>query len=354
MLIALGTGMFGASALPAAACSAKHSARTHAVSCPASRFVTVCGRQLCLDGKRFLIHGATAYGTYDAPADEVALAKSAGLDVLELVEFDTAYHALGDVESEATWRRVDDFVAAAGSAGMHVVLNLSEYGQSLLAAGITPTTTDWGGYLDFIAGRRNTVTGVRYGEDPTIAMVELYGEIDPPHAGPRPGAAGRTGQITAFFHRTLREWHSLAPHILASTGGFSYVGYPNSGIDWQRIVKDRLDATCDIEVNSENDRQMGVPPLSSLCGRLAKPWFLAAWSACYGDPGMGYNYYPSDAAMAHHVSAMYELAGGAAPAAGAAAGTDFWNLSEGPASIGSCSIGRSFPLSLAAVSVGLP
>ena len=313
-----------------------------------------CGPQLCLAGQPYLIHGATAYGAYGEPAGEIGLAESAGVNVLELVEFDTAHHVLGDVESQATWERVDRFIAAAGSAHMHVVLNLSEYGQSLLAAGITPATADWGGYLRFIAQRRNTVTGVLYREDPTIAMVELYGEIDPPNAGPRPGVAGTTAQITAFFHRTLAQWHALAPHILVSTGGFSYIGYPNSGIDWRRILRDPHNATCDIEVNSENDLNEGVPPFSSLCRHLGKPWFLAAWSACYGDPSGGYNYYSSDSAMAQHVRAMYELARGGSPAAGAAAGTDFWNLREEPAVQGTCSIGRSFPLSLQAARAGVP
>lgn len=188
-----------------------------------------------MQGQPFAIRGATAYGQYDNTAREIALAQPAHLNVIELVEFDTRYHDLSDTMSAATWTRVDRFVAAA-SAGIHVVLNLSEYGQSLAAAGYTRTTFDWANYLSFIANRVNTVTGTPYRDDPTIAMLELFGEIDAPNYGSR--TAGTTSEMTDFFRRTLAEWNNLAPQILADTGGFSYLNELNSGIDWRTIVSD--------------------------------------------------------------------------------------------------------------------
>ncbi len=284
-----------------------------------------------------------------SPRAEVALARRARLNVLELSEFDTRFHVLSDVESRATWRRVDRFIAAAARARLHVILNLSEYGQSLQAVGITPTTVDWGGYLRFIADRRNTVTHRLYGSDPTIAMVELFGEITPPHDGTDPGSAGTTDQINSFFSRTLTEWRALAPNILVSSGGFSYLGDPASGLDWRAIVRDRNNATCDVEVNSANDLRVAVRHLSSFCKRLGKPWFLAAWSSCYGNPATGYDYFASDRAMAEHARAMYRVAGGGAPAARRSIGNDFWNLASTPAVRGTCDIGPSFPLTLAVI-----
>ena len=315
----------------------------------APAFVHVCGSRFCVADHVFTVRGATAYGKYVSPAAEVALARRANLNVLELSEFDAEFHVLSDVESRATWRRVDRFIAAAAAARLHVILNLSEYGQSLEAARITPTRVDWGGYLRFIADRRNTVTHVLYKNDPTIAMVELFGEITPPHDGSDPGAAGTANQITSFFRRTLAEWRSLAPNILASSGGFSYLGDPASGLDWKGIVRDRNDATCDIEVNSVNDLRVGVGHLSSFCKRLGKPWFLAAWSSCYGDPARGYDYFSSDRAMAEHARAMYRVARGGAPAARQSIGNDFWNLADTPAVSGTCDIGPGFPLTFAAI-----
>lgn len=319
-------------------------------------FVTVCGTGLCLGGAPFVVKGATAYGQYSNPAGEVRLAEQSHLDVLELVEFDTEYHVLSDTESSATWDRVDAFVAAAGKAGLHVILNLSEYGQSLAAAGQDPTTVDWRQYLDFVANRVNTVTGIPYKDDPTIAMVELYGEIDAPNYGVP--TAGTTLQMQRFFQRSLREWHDVAPNILASTGGFSYLNDPNSGIPWQKIMSDRNDATCDVEVNSTPDRDISVPAVSSYCQKLGKPWFLAAWSSCMGSPSFigDLDSWLTDSAMAAHAEDMVAVSANDHPSAPgpamAAVGSDFWNLAGTPATPGTCDIGPQFPRTFVALATG--
>ncbi|GAA2760203.1 hypothetical protein GCM10009872_55640 [Actinopolymorpha rutila] len=320
----------------------------------AGDFVRVCGTRLCLHGHPFEVRGATAYSHYDDPRAEVTLARRAHLNVIELVEFDTRYHDLSDTMSEATWTRVDKVVAAARAAGMHVILHFAEYGQSLAANGTTPTTVDWKSYLRFVANRVNTVTGVTYKNDPTIAMVQLYGEIDAPNFGVP--TAGTTEQMTAFFARTLAQWHELAPNIPASSGGFSYLNYSNSGIDWQTIMADPNNAACGVEVNSTADRDVSVPNVSSYCKSLGKPWFLAAWSSCYNHNPWGpedLDHFPDDATMAAHARemklvALGRRADGPAPAM-PAIGSDFWNLGAGPVVEGTCDIGPQFPQTFAAV-----
>jgi hypothetical protein len=307
-----------------------------------SDFVTVCGLNLCLHGAPFYIHGATGYGTYGSAAAEISLAQAGRVNVLELVEFDTQYHQLADTESEATWTRVDAFIAAARAAGLHVILNLSEYGQSLQAAGQTPTTTDWAPYLSFIANRTNTVNGLVYKNDPTIAMMELFGEIDAPNYSIHPGTEGTTAQMTAFFHRTESEWRGLAPNILVSSGGFSYLNDPNSGIDWKSIMSDAGNATCDLEVNSPDDINSAVGSVTSYCQSIGKPWFLAAWSSCYNSSNYPFNT-PTDADMAGHAQAMYNVASGGSPALYRAIGADFWNLENAGTPAGTCSLSPSFP-----------
>ena len=350
----LGSIALLAAGLPALLLQGSASAAAPQTATSYDGHVRVCGTQLCLHGHPFVIRGATPYGQYDNARAEVALARRAHLNVLELVEFDTQYHVLADTMSEATWRRVDKFVAAARSGGLHVVLHLAEYGQSLAAAGITPTTVDWKPYLSFVAHRVNTVTGVQYGNDPTIAMVQLYGEIDAPNFGVP--TAGTTEQMTAFFARTLDEWHTLAPAILASTGGFSYLNYPDSGIDWRTIMADPQDAVCGVEVNSTADRDVSVPNVASYCKGLGKPWFLSAWSSCYDHNPWGpedLDHWPDDVAMAAHAREMEDLAagsreGGPAPAM-PAIGSDFWNLGDTPVREGTCDIGPQFPLTFSAV-----
>jgi hypothetical protein len=319
-----------------------------------SSFVTVCGRQLCLSGHVWRVHGATAYGAYDDPQGELALAQRAGVNTLEIVEFEARYHTLPDTMSETTWTRVDTLIAAAKQSGLHVLLNLSGYGQSLLAAGYKPTTTDWDPYLRFIINRINTKTGVRYGDDPTIAKIELYGEIDAPNYDVP--LRGTTAETSAFFSRTLRELKNLDSHHVISTGGFSYINDPHSGIDWESIVADPNNATCDVEVNSYDDRNISVPNVSSYCQGLGKPWFLSAWSSCYSDKRWGagdINNWPDDAAMAAHARDMYQLerATNASPTglAVAAIGSDFWNLGDRPLKSSMCDIGEQFPQTLAVV-----
>ena len=326
----------------------------HAAPAPTG-FVGVCGTQLCLNGLPYVIHGATAYGTYDQPSAEISLAQKGSINTLELVEFDAKYHNLSDTMSSATWTRVDKFIAAARQAGLHVILSLSEYGQSLQAAGQTVTTADWGKYLNFIANRTNSVTGVQYKNDPTIAMVEIFGEICYPGETDSvcpAGTSGTAAQMQAFFHRTETEWQALAPRIMISTGGFSHLdSATSSGIPWQNIVSDPANATCDIEINSSNDVNYAIAKFTSYCDKIGKPWFLSAWSSCYQDHGYPY-YLATDAAMAAHTQQMYAIQHGGSPVAMPAVGSDFWNLFDAGVAPGHCDLGPAYPQTWSVVQKG--
>lgn len=322
---------------------------------PASPYVTVCGTSLCQNNQPVWFKGATAYGQYSNGTSEAATAKAAGLNTLEAVEFDCNYHQLADTESACTWNRLDQFIAQVEAAELHVVLNLSEYGQSLQAAGVTMSSpawqTDWNSYLDFVSGHVNTVTHVAVRNDPGIAWIELWGEVPAPNYS---GAVGTTSQLTAWYQATLAHWHADAPNILGTTGGFSYLNDPNSGIDWKTIMADPNSPVCQWEINSYDDRNVTTPAATSYCKTLGKPWFLQAWSSCVGQPSQGswdINSQPSDAAGATHVADMYAVARGTSLAtAYAAAGTDFWNL--GPGQAPTCDIGPQFPLEWKAVQAG--
>ena len=317
-------------------------------SAPISPFVEVCGMSLCVQGHPFTIHGGTAYDQYGDPEGEVARAKQAGLNILEIVEYETHHHQLSDAMSEATWKRVDNFIAVAKANGLLVILNFSSYSQSLQASGIKPTTTDWGPFLSFVTNRTNTVTGIKYSAEPAIAMYELIGEIDAPnYANP---TRGTTAETTAFFGRTLAQLKALDPNHLASSGGMSYINDPKSGIDWQKIMAGQNNDVCDVEVNSLPDRNISVPNVSNYCKGIGKPWFLSAWSACH-DAKTGphdINHWPGgDPDMAAHVADMYQVERNTNPAppgpAVAAVGSDFWNL----AATGSCALGPGYPQTFA-------
>ena len=228
------------------------------------------------------------------------------------------------------------------SAGLHVVLNLSEFGQSLQAAGYTMSSAswqpEWNQYLSFIASRTNTVTGVKYGSDPTIAMVELWGEIPAPNLS---NPVGTAAQMQGWYSATTAEWHSLAPNILVSSGGFSYLNKSGAaGIPWQQIMRDPNNATCDMEIHSIGDRDVTTPMVTKYCQGIGKPWFLSAWSSCLKPPRSSTDLdgYATDAQMATHAAAMYAIASGHSPATHRALGADFWNL--GPATTNTCQLGN--------------
>ena len=317
-----------------------------------SDFVQLCGMQLCLHGEPFVIHGATSYDTYDHPETEVALALRAQLNTLAIVEFETRHHQLSDTMSEATWTRIDKFIATAKTSQLHVILTLSSYAQSLQQAGQTPTRTDWNNYLAFIANRVNTVTHVKYKDEPAIAMVQLWGEICYPGEIDSTCPAGTSGtaqDMVDFYHRTITEWHALAPNILATTGGFSHLSNStSSGIPWQTIMSDPANPLCELEVNSPSDTSQSVGKVTRLCAQIRKPWYLAAWSACYDDHGYPF-YTPSDEAMAGHAQDMYDIERGGPPAAVPAVGSEFWNLKDAGNTPGHCDIGPSFPRTFAVV-----
>jgi hypothetical protein len=158
--------------------------------------------------------------------------------------------------------------------------------------------------------------------------------------------------MQSFYHRSLTEWHALAPNILASTGGFSHLNSTNSsGISWQAIMADPVNPLCEIEVNSPNDVTGTVNKVTDYCRIIGKPWYLAAWSSCYADTGYPY-YTPSDESMAAHARAMYSLQHGNSPATVPAVGSEFWNLRDRGVVPGHCDIGPAFPLTFGVVQRG--
>lgn len=322
-----------------------------------SGFVYVNGQQLALNGAPFSMHGATTYGwALDNRASAVSLALDAKLTVLEVVNFESTFNDLSTTMSESTWTRIDDMLARCRNAGLKVLLNLSGYGHSLAAAGTKPATADWGTYLSFVMNRVNTINGLTYKNDTAIAKIELYGEIAAPnYSDPM---RGTTAETTAFFSRSLGQLRALTSNHVISTGGFSYLNDPNSGIDWQTIMSGTYNQVCDIELNSFPDRDVAVYNVAAYAASIGKPWFLAAFSSCQGTSGFtgDANHWPTDTDMAAHFEDCYRLAyspgTATAPAPASnnpACGAHFWNLGATPAGAGNCDISHNYPLTFAKV-----
>jgi len=229
----------------------------------AHRFVYPCGTTLCAGDQQWTMYGATVYNPglrpeqsgFLNPQGTIALARAAHLNTIRVINF---YPDSGDPSgafSEYAWGLADRMIAAAGAAGMHVDLGLGDYRNILWNDCINPYTYDWTRFLTFVAGRRNSVTGAIYGQDPTIAFVSISGE--PLQVGSHTFIAQTTGKsctisystdtLTAFYARTLAEWHALGATVLVNSGGLGYINESTSGIDWHSIFALPDNAFCDIK-----------------------------------------------------------------------------------------------------------
>lgn len=304
-------------------------------------------------------HGATVYGWgFDNRPALITLAQQAGLNCIEVVNFESTYQDITTAMAESTWTRIDDLLARCRTAGLKMLLNLSGYYHSLMAAGTKPTTADWNTYLTFVMNRVNTVNGVTYKYDNAIAKIELVGEIDAPNYSTP--LRGTTQETTDFFNRTLRQLRKLTTRHVISSGGFSYLDDAGSGIDWQTIMADPYNQVCDVELNSTPDRNTAIPNVAAYAATQGKPWFMAAFSSCQGTAAFtgDLDHWPDDASMAAHFDDCYRIArvaGATAPApSNAAAGAHFWNLGATPAGSGNCDISQNYPLTFAKVQQWAP
>ncbi|MEA2645809.1 MAG: mannan endo,4-beta-mannosidase, partial [Chloroflexota bacterium] len=312
-------------------------------------YIRPCGRQLCAAGLPWHLYGASEYQStspaqtgVDNVAGTVALAREAKLNTLRVINFyDSKKSPTTEPYNEARWAKVDAMVAAAGNAGMRVVLGLADYRNILWNNCINPYTADWGQFIAYVAARRNTVTGRTYGADPTIALVSLAGE--PLQVGTYNYAAKATGadctitygtqDLTDFYTRTLAQWKAVG-QVSVNTGGLGYLNF-NSGIDWRTIFALPNNDVCDIK--TYGGMLDYAPTVASYCAGINKPWI---------DEEFGWQQSDGDAARAaafRHTLDVVRPAG--------CAGEAFWNMGNQEAAT-SYDIGRPTPLTLAAVQEG--
>jgi hypothetical protein len=300
-------------------------------------FVTACGTSLCLHGAPWHLYGATIYAGYDDPVGRTALAKQGRLNTLRLVNFIDPADRLSDLSVAKNWLRLDRMIAEARQGGLKVILDLSDYRNLLVKSGLNPYALDWAPFLAAVAGRRNTVTGVRYADDPTIALVSLAGEVEPINS-PKNTLHVTTSQVTDFFRRTFSEWHTLDPNHLVSTGGLGQLDWP-SGIDWKSIMALPGDDVCTIIIYGESTTTTVPPLIGRYCSSAGRPWITEEFGAPIEN---------GDAARAAAYTRIMRVND-----ASGSAGTAFWNL--GPETIpASFDVNPSSPLLWQAVVANAP
>jgi len=253
---------------PAAAAPATHPAAN-------AGFVTRAGSTLKLNGKPFRFGGTNNYYLfYKSPAmvdDVFADARTAGFDVLRTWAFglignadgsnsvapapDGVYFQYFDGAKPAFndgpdgLERLDYVIDAARRAGLRLVLpltnNWSDFGgidQYVRWRGAThhddfytdPVIKGWyKEYLDHILNRVNTITGVRYRDDPTIMMWELGNEPRCKGSGIYPqSAACTTATVTGWAGEMSAYLKSLDPHHLVGVGDEGFFCDGPDAPDW--------------------------------------------------------------------------------------------------------------------------
>src|SRR5438309_1389526 len=128
----------------------------------------------------------------------------------------------------------------------------------------------WGAFISFVANRRNTVTGVRYADDPTIAIVAFAGEVEPVNSTAN-SLGVTTLQVTNFFKKAFASWGAIDPNHLLSSGGLLQLDW-NSGIDWRTIFALPGSDLCSIHDYSRADQTITTPSVASYCASIGRPW----------------------------------------------------------------------------------
>lgn len=293
--------------------------------------VTACGTALCVQGVPWAWHAGSVYATAD-PEQAISQARALGLNAVRLTDFlDVSAADPAGAYDEERWRRVDATVAAAARAGLRVELDLSTFRNLLWAAGRNPYTVDWTPFLTFVAHRTNTVSGLSYASDPTIAIVAFAGEVEP-ISTPSNTRGVTTAGLTAFFGRVFTTWGALAPGVLRTSGGLLQLDW-DSGIDWRAISSLPGSDISTVHAYSDADLVTTMPVVAAAAIAANRPWVLEEF---------GFPVETGDRARAARFRDVFRRA-----ARLQAAGWGFWNV--GPQTHDSFDVGPQTPLTAAMV-----
>ena len=308
-------------------------------------FVRTNGGQLLLRGTPWYLFGGSSYGTLNPGGQgtisgTVDLALQAGLNTVRLVNFiDESGRSANAPFDAAQWAKVDAMLDALRQANLKAILDLSCYrnhlqNEALLAgSSVTPYSRDWTPFIRFVTKRINTVNGLRYKQDPTIAIVSFAGEPNPPNS--QEPLKPTTQELTDFYARVFSEWRSRDHNHLLSSGGLLHIdweelyGNPDgSGIDWHTIA-----ALPGHDVPSIHNYWGSFPPtpasdfktpkFSGYCAQIGKAWiteefgFLQEPVDFSTDPDTVY----TEADRGAWYQTVYDI-----QTSRASAGVAFWNL----------------------------
>ena len=292
---------------------------TFVVDASPRRQVTVCGTRLCMDGWPWRVNGGSTNGSPSGGQTQdgnFSLALDLKLNTIRLTDFIRQPGRLGVGEYDPQrWADVDQMIARAAARNLKVELDLSTYRNFLASQSPTfnPYTYNWTPFLTFVANRTNTVTGMRYGSDPTIAFVAFAGETEAPDHTDSLRRGVTKHQLVTFYDSVMTLWGTLAPGQIRIPGGMLFLNEKN--MPWREIFALK---SCDLPAmhSYSGADEKSMPVLSAFASSLGKPWLLEEFGFSTKD-------YPTDAVRAAAFNRQQDLAVNAG-----AAGVAFWNLNR--------------------------
>ena len=313
-----------------------------------SKFVRRSGNMLTFRGHPWYLYGGSTYGTTNPGgqgtiAGTIDLAQQAGLNALRLVNFlDERGLDPNAPFDPGAWTRVDQTLAAMSTAGLKAILDLSTYRNHLqnlslqAGSGVTPYQRNWKPFLKFVANRVNTANGLRYKNDPTIAMVSFAGEPNPPNS--EEPLKPTTQELTDFYRRVFAEWKGFDKNHLVSSGGLLHIdweeiyGNPDgSGIDYVAIF-----SLPKHDVPSIHNYWNAFPPsaatdfktpkIATVCASIGRPWITEEFGFLQApvDTETSTAYDEADRGAWYDI--VYAIQADPSPTGVPAAGVAFWNL----------------------------
>ncbi|MDO5093946.1 MAG: hypothetical protein Q4D79_11110 [Propionibacteriaceae bacterium] len=220
---------------------------------------------------------ATMYGVGDVEAS-TALPQALGLGGVRIT--DIIQRSLDDLvdDPEGKLSETDHKIARYTEAGLFAILDLSYIRNALVEAGINPyrstPETDWiiRDAVTAVVTRRNTHTGVFYGEEPIFAYVALGGEPEGFRWGEDHRRADSFDELCAWYERVAGYWREFSD-IPTSTGGIMNFGHPDSNLDFPALAALPCNEVPTVHIYEEHDLA-ALPDAVAAAHALDKPLVL--------------------------------------------------------------------------------
>lgn len=234
-----------------------------------------------LNNNRFIPFGASIYGgegSVQGPTYTTRLqqAKLCEFNTMRLINYLNNSSATNTEYNETKWQYVDQAIASARDEGMKILLDLSDISRIFSARNIAFADRDYSPVYQWILNRVNTVNGLTYKNDDTIAIVSIAGE------------AQTTAGLVTMYTNAARALRAKGYQGLICSGAIEYY----SSVIEQVYTIPELDCIASHPYqNNVGNRDNGngfvnnAKKHQGLSRKYNKPWFLEefGWWSSNGD-----------------------------------------------------------------------